>query len=80
MMQAEGIKGWLRQAEAEERAQKKRTEGLDGPDDTWHLLVRLIRHIWDMGETPTLMLLMIVVLIPKGTSGDFRKIGLLEVM
>ena len=44
------------------------------------MLVRLIRHIWDTGEIPAQMLLTVVVLIPKGTSGDFRGIGLLEVV
>ena len=40
----------------------------------------MVRHIWNTGEIPARMLLTIVVLIPKGNSGDFRGIGLLEVV
>ena len=40
----------------------------------------LIEHIWDTGEIPPQMLLTIIVLIPKGNYGDFRGIGLLEVV
>ena len=39
-----------------------------------------MQHIWDTGEIPAQMLLTIIVLIPKGNSGDFRGIGLLEVI
>ena len=46
----------------------------------WRLLLKLICHIWDTGEIPCQMLLTIVVLIPKGNSGDYRGIGLLEVI
>ena len=42
--------------------------------------MRLCEHIWLTGEIPQRMLLAVVVLIPKGTSGDFRGIGLLEVV
>ena len=42
--------------------------------------MRLCQHICRMGEIPQRMLLAIVVLIPKGSSGDFRGIGLLEVV
>ena len=80
MIQAEDLKGWLLRAEAEEKAQKDGTGGLEGTGDTWRMLVRLIQHIWDTGEIPAQMLLTVVVLIPKGTSGDFRGIGLLEVV
>ena len=48
--------------------------------DTWRLFLKLIRHIWDTGEIPRQMLLTIVVLIPKGNSGDYRGIRLLEVI
>ena len=40
----------------------------------------LVNHIWDMGEIPQKMLLIIAALIPKGNSGDFRGVGLLEVV
>ena len=44
----------------------------------WRLLVKLVQHIWNTGEIPRQMLRTIIVLIPKGASGDFRGIGLLE--
>ena len=46
----------------------------------WRLLVKLVQHIWNTGEIPRQMLRTIIVLIPKGASGDFRGIGLLEVI
>ena len=39
-----------------------------------------IMQIWRTGEIPQRMLLAIVVLISKGTSGDYHGIGLLEVI
>ena len=42
--------------------------------------MRLVEHIWETGEIPRQMLQMIIVLIPKGVSGDFWGIGLLEVI
>ena len=74
-MRAEEMRGWLRNAELEETQ-----EGYVGAGDNWRLLVQLITTIWDTGEIPRQMLWMIVVLIPKGNSGDFRGIGLLEVL
>ena len=79
-MRAEDLKVWLARAEAKAMARRNREGGLEGAGDTWRLLVRLIRHIWNTGEIPQRMLLTIVVLIPKGNSGDFRGIGLLEVV
>ena len=79
-MQAEHLKAWLRREEEGEEAEKEGIEGLEGVGDMWRLLVRLIQHIWDAGEIPSRMLLTIIVLISKGNSGDFRGIGLLEVM
>merc|ERR1712127_458508 len=73
-------KTWLRGVEDEEWAQRKGEEGHQGKGDTWRLLLKLIRHIWDTGEIPRQMLLTIVVLIPKGNSGNYRGIGLLEVI
>ena len=55
-------------------------EGYGGARDMWRLVVKLIHHIWETGEIPRQMLWIIVVLIPKGNSGDFRGIGLLEVL
>ena len=74
-MRAEDLRKWLRGAELEEEK-----EGYEGAGDTWRLVVRLIRHIWETGEIPRQMLWTIVVLIPKGNSGEFRGIGLLEVL
>ena len=44
------------------------------------MLVKLVQHIWETGEIPYQMLRVIVVLIPKGSSGDYLGIGLLEVV
>ena len=74
-MRAEDMKGWLRRAELEETQ-----EGYVGANDNWRLLMKLITTIWETEEIPRQMLWMVVVLIPKGNSGDFRGIGLLEVL
>ena len=74
-MRAEDVRGWLRKADLEETQ-----EGYVGAGDNWRLLVRLITTIWETGEIPRQVLWMIVVLIPKGNSRDFRGIGLLEVL
>ena len=79
-MRAEDLKEWLRGAEEEEKAEKEGKEGSKGRGGRWRLLVRLVKHIWESNEIPRQMLRMIVVLIPKGASGDFRGIGLLEVI
>ena len=82
-MRAEHLEASLQQAQEEEEAEKtekEEIEGLEGMGDTWCLLVRLIQHIWDMREILSRMLLTIIVLIPKGNSGGFRGIGLLEVV
>ena len=79
-MLAEDLKEWLRGAEEEERTRKKGEVGLEDAGDRWRLLVRSCKHIWRTGEIPQRMLLAVVVLIPKGTSGDYRGIGLLEVI
>ena len=79
-MHAKDLKEWLRGAEEEEKAEKEGKEGCKGKGDRWRLLVRLVQHIWESIEIPRQMLMMIIVLIPKGASGDFRDIGLLEVI
>ena len=48
------------------------------PTGTWYIW--LIQCIWDTREIATKMLLIIIVLVLKGTSGDFRGIVLLEVL
>ena len=55
-------------------------EGFQGRGGAWRLLVKLIQHIWETREIPYQMLRVVVVLIPKGSSGDYRGIGLLEVV
>ena len=79
-MRAEDLKIWLTGVENEEQAREKGEYGYEGTGDTWRLLLKLICHIWDTGDIPRQMLLTIVVLIPKGNSGDYRGIGLLEVV
>ena len=74
-MRAEDLKDWLRMAEVEETE-----SGFAGRGDTWRMLVKLVQNIWETGEIPRQMLWTIMVLIPKGNSGDFRGIGLLEVL
>ena len=44
------------------------------------MLVKLVQHIWETGMIPYQMLRVVVVLIPKGSSGDYHGIGLLEVV
>ena len=51
-MRAEDMKGWLARAEAEEKTERNEVEGLKGAGDTWQMLVRLVRCIWDTGEIP----------------------------
>ena len=71
---------WLKGVENEEKARENGEEGYEGAGDTWRLLLKLIRHIWDTGEIPRQMLLTIMVLIHKGNSGNYCGIGLLEVI
>ena len=75
-IRAEDVKGRLQDMEQEEADE----EGCDNTGDTWRLVGRLMQHIWETGNIPQQMMLTIVVLIPKGNSGDFRGIGLLEVV
>ena len=77
-MKAEHIKEWLQGAIREEKAVLDGTEVLIGVGDTWRLLVTLIQRIWATGAISRQMLWVTVVLIPKGNSGDYRGVGLLE--
>ena len=79
-MRAEDLKTWLRGAEAEERAERDGEDGFEGQGDAWRTLVRLVRHVWDTGEIPQQTTKVIIVLIPKSSAGDYRGIGLLEVV
>jgi hypothetical protein len=77
-MKAEHLKQWLRMAESEEKARAEGVEGYKGCGDTWRIFVRLLQHVWEMGDIPQQMRWVVVVLLPKGNSGDFRDIGLLD--
>ena len=79
-MRAEDLNEWRRGAEREETAERRGEPGYEGAGDRWRLLTQLCQRVWTTGEIPQRMLLAVVVLIPKGTSGDFRGIGLLEVV
>ncbi len=50
-----------------------------GEGDNWRLLVGLIQAIWMQGKIPQQLTWVIVVLLPKG-GGDYRVIGLLELL
>ena len=79
-MRAEDLKTWLHMAECEEEAQEKGVDAYRHASSAWRMVVELIQQVWDTGEIPRQMLLTIVVLIPKGNSGDYRGIGLLKVI
>ena len=80
-MRVEDLKDWLTGAEQGEKAEKEGEEGHKGRGDMlWRLLVKLIQHIWNTGEIPRQMLRTVIVLILKGTLGDFRGIGLFDVI
>ena len=73
-MHAEDLKEWLRGVQEEE--DPEREGGREGAGYRWRLFVRLVYEVWRTGHIPQL-LWVIVVLIPKGSSG-YRGIGLLE--
>ena len=66
--------------EEKEEAEAEGTDGFQGRGDTCRTLVKLVQHIWEIGEIPYQMLRVIVVLISMGSLGDYRGIGLLEVV
>ena len=68
-MRAEHLKRWLKEATREEEPEV----------ENWNNLVERVRHIWETGELPTALPWSVLVLIPKG-GGDFRGIGLLEIV
>jgi hypothetical protein len=77
-MKAEHLKQWLSMAESEEKSKAEGGEGYEGRGDTWRIFVRLVQHVWETGDIPRQMRWVVVVLLPKGNSGDFRGIGLLD--
>ena len=95
LVQAENIKIWLWKMECkeeyEEETQKEEEEtGIPrdptkplkgaGWGDQWHKFVAIIQSVWRTGVIPWHLLRGIIVLIPKGNSGDFRGIGLMQLM
>ena len=68
-IRAETIKGWLRGVEREE----KEEEGNAGAGDAWRTFLKLIERLWETGCIPQQILLMAIVLLPKGgvTTGEF---------
>ena len=79
-MRAKDIKKWLCGMENEEKEPKRGEPEYEGLGDHWRLLLKLCQHVWETGEIPQQMLLTIAVFIPKGNSGKFQGIGLLEVI
>jgi hypothetical protein len=53
--------------------------GNENAGDNWRLLLKLAQTVWDHGDIPPQLLLLIVILIPKG-GGNYQGIGLLEPM
>ena len=95
MVQAENIKIWLWKMTVEEEyeadAQREEEEtGIPrdstkpikgaGWGDQWRKFVEIIQSIWRMRIISRHLLRVIVVLIPKGNSGDFCGIGLMQTM
>ena len=72
-MRVEHLKEWLSGILTEEKG-----EGRQGAGESWHTFVELVQIIWETGSIPQQMTWMVVVLIPRGTSGDYRGIGLLD--
>ncbi len=54
-------------------------QGAVGAGDNWRLFVRVVQAVWNRSVIPRQLLWSIVVLIPKG-GGDYRRIGLLELI
>ena len=79
-MKTRHIKERLQGAIREEKAAEEGTEGLPGAEDIWQLLANLIQRIWDTGAIPRQMLWVTVVLIPKGNSGNYRGVRLMELL
>ncbi len=76
-MRTKDIKRWLQGITPEEDPDK-------GPDnvgegENWCLVVGLIQAIWTQGKIPQQLTWVIVVLLLKG-GGDYRGIGLLELL
>jgi hypothetical protein len=75
-MRTEHVKEWLNGMQWEEDLEG---HGVNGAGDNWRLFVQLVQETWTHGTIPCQLLWIIVVLIPKG-GGDYRGIGLLELV
>jgi hypothetical protein len=76
-MRMEDIKRWLRGIMLEEDPDK--VPNNVGEEETWRLLVGLIQAIWTKSEILQQLTWVIVMLLLKG-GGDYRGIGLLELL
>ncbi len=76
-MRAKHVKEWLRGIKREEDPAHQ--GGVPGDGDNWRLFLRLIKAAWTNGIVPCQLLWIIVILILKGV-GNYRVIGLLELI
>ena len=74
----ENLKACLAVAESEEKARAKGEEGHKGRGNMWRIFLRLVQRVWKTGNIPHQMQWVVIVLIPKGNSGNFYDIGLLD--
>jgi hypothetical protein len=63
---------WLRDV-----TRKEEEDGDVGLGDKWHLIVKLMKAIWEWGCVPKQMRWEIIILLPKGND-DYHGIGLLD--
>ena len=78
-MRAEDLKSWLAGVVAEEKeGEEGAAARARGAGDKWRTFVELVQSVWETGEIPRQLRYIIIVLIPKGNSGDYRGIGLME--
>jgi len=75
-MRAEHVKEWLQGIRREEDPEQT---GNEGTGDAWRLLMKLVTAVWETGTIHPQLGWIIVILIPKG-GGDYRGIGLLELI
>ncbi len=69
-MKAKHLKEWLDAIQRKEKAVEEDPGHELTLGDKWRVFIELIRTIWDWGEIPEQMSLIVIVLLPKG-GGDF---------